>query len=163
MGKSRSATCVAAYLMHKYHISPSDAIAQIRESRPLAEPNEGFMQQLELYHQMNMPVAVEESPIYQRWLYQREVRLSSECGQAPDADKIRFEDEHVEANGEADLAEKELRCKKCRYGLSSYSPNTSEKTYCLPSKSPYQIISTMLGQKYLRLTTNAILSAITNS
>jgi dual specificity phosphatase 12 len=115
MGKSRAATCVAAYLMHKYKISPSDAISQIRESRPLAEPNDGFMRQLELYHQMNMPVDVNASPIYQRWLFQRELRLSNECGQAPDADKIRFEDEHVDAKGEAAPAEKELRCKKCRY------------------------------------------------
>jgi len=115
MGKSRSATFVAAYLMHKYNISPSDAISQIRESRPLAEPNDGFMRQLELYHQMNMPVDVEGSPIYKRWLFQRELRLSNECGQAPDADKIRFEDEHVDAKGEATPAEKELRCKKCRY------------------------------------------------
>lgn len=103
--------------MHKYNISPSEAIAQIRESRPIAEPNEGFMRQLELYHQMEMPVDVEGSPIYKRWLYQREVRLSSECGQAPDADKIRFEDEHVEAKSEKESAEKELRCKKCRYEL----------------------------------------------
>lgn len=117
MGKSRSSACVAAYLMHRYNISPSDAIAQIREIRPLAEPNEGFMQQLELYYQMNMAVDIEESPTYQRWLYQREVRLSSECGQAPGADKIRFEDEHVEEKGEADSTEKELRCKKCRYDL----------------------------------------------
>jgi dual specificity phosphatase 12 len=104
--------------MHKYNITPSDAVAQIRETRPLAEPNEGFMQQLELYYKMNMPVDIERSPTYQRWLYQREVRLSSKCGQAPDADKIRFEDEHVEAKDEADPAEKEFRCKKCRYDLS---------------------------------------------
>ena len=127
MGKSRSATCVAAYLMHNYNIKPSEAVAQIRESRPLAEPNEGFMQQLELYYQMHMPVDVEGSPIYQRWLYQREVRLSSECGQAPDADKIRFEDEHVEVKDEAERAEKELRCKKCRYDTSTLSSGSFER------------------------------------
>jgi dual specificity phosphatase 12 len=114
MGKSRSATCVAAYLMHKYHISPTEALDQIKQARPIAEPNDGFMQQLELYHQMRMADRVEESPVYQRWLYQREVQLSSQCGQAPDADKIRFEDEHVDDNGDTTAVDKELRCKKCR-------------------------------------------------
>lgn len=112
MGKSRSATVVIAYLMQKYHISPQEALSQIRQSRPLCDPNEGFMQQLELYHSMQMPQNVEDSPAYQRWMYQREVELSRACGQAPEADKIRFEDEHISGKGDADL---ELRCRKCRY------------------------------------------------
>jgi hypothetical protein len=114
MGKSRSATCVIAFLMQKYQISPLEALEQIRQSRPIVEPNEGFMQQLEMYHKMQTPINVEESPVYQRWLYQREIQMSSDCGQAPDADKIRFEDEHVNQSGDADLADLELKCKKCR-------------------------------------------------
>ena len=109
--------------MQRHKISPSEALGQIRQARPIAEPNEGFMQQLELYHRMQMTDRVEESPIYQRWLYQREVQLSSQCGQPPDADKIRFEDEHVDGNGDTSSAEKELRCKKCRY----VNPNFSYK------------------------------------
>ncbi|KAK4992446.1 tyrosine protein phosphatase yvh1, partial [Elasticomyces elasticus] len=75
MGKSRSATCVIAFLVHKYQVSPEEALAQIRQSRPLCEPNEGFMKQLELYHTMQAPNAVADKPAYQRWLYQREVEL----------------------------------------------------------------------------------------
>ena len=112
MGKSRSATLVIAYLMHKYHISPTQALEQIRQSRPLCEPNEGFMQQLELYHDMQTPLDVESKPAYQRWLYQREVEMSRACGQAPEADKIRFEDEHAATSPER--AGFELRCRKCR-------------------------------------------------
>jgi hypothetical protein len=37
--------------------------------------------------------------------------MSRACGQAPEAEKIRFEDEH-ESQGTADF---ELKCKKCRY------------------------------------------------
>jgi dual specificity phosphatase 12 len=99
--------------MHKFKISPTEAVEQIRQCRPIVEPNEGFMQQLELYHQMQMTTDVDSSPVYQRWLYQREVQLSSECGQAPDADKIRFEDEHAE-QGDCSSAEAEFRCHKCR-------------------------------------------------
>ena len=70
------------------------------------------MQQLELYHQMQTPDNVEESPTYQRWLFQREAEMSRACGQAPEADKIRFEDEHVPQDvGQADF---DMRCRKCR-------------------------------------------------
>lgn len=113
MGKSRSATCAIAYLMHRYHISPSEALEQIRQSRPLCEPNEGFMKQLEMYHEMQTPDDVESTPTYQKWLYQREVELSRACGQAPEAEKIRFEDEHGQTSQDDGF---ELRCRKCRYG-----------------------------------------------
>lgn len=112
MGKSRSATVVCAYLMQFYHLSPREALAKVREGRPFCEPNDGFMKQLELYHEMVMPEKLEENPVYQRWLYAREVELSRACGQAPEAEKIRFEDEHeTSKNAGADF---ELRCRKCR-------------------------------------------------
>jgi dual specificity phosphatase 12 len=101
-------------MIHKYKISPKEALEQVRQSRPLVEPNEGFMQQLEMYYRMQAPINVEESPIYQRWMYQREVQLSSDCGQAPDADKIRFEDEHVKSDDNMEDGDSEFKCKKCR-------------------------------------------------
>ncbi|KAK8158636.1 protein-tyrosine phosphatase-like protein [Phyllosticta citrichinensis] len=122
MGKSRSATCVMAYLMHKHHITPHEALDQVRQARALCEPNEGFMKQLEIYHAMGTPDDVQASPAYQRWLYQREVELSRACGMAPEADKIRFEDEHhhhlpqKQHNQQAAL---ELRCRKCRRPLAT--------------------------------------------
>jgi len=97
--------------MHRHGISPDEALAQIRESRPFCEPNDGFMKQLELYHRMFMPENVEDTPAYQRWLYQREVEFSRACGQAPEAEKIRFEDEHAQSGAAADF---EMRCRKCR-------------------------------------------------
>ncbi|KAF2199685.1 dual specificity protein phosphatase 12 [Delitschia confertaspora ATCC 74209] len=115
MGKSRSATCVIAYLMQKHHISASEALSYIRQARKICEPNDGFMQQLELYGKMQTPETVEDDPAYQRWVYQREIELSRACGQAPEADKIRFEDEHVDGKG----AEFELRCRKCRRPLAT--------------------------------------------
>lgn len=123
MGKSRSATCVMAYLMHKHHITPHEALAQCREARPLCEPNDGFMKQLEIYHAMGAPAdGIDESPAYQRWAYLREVELSRACGTAPEADKIRFEDEHVQQQHQNQqnqpAAHLELRCRKCRYAPS---------------------------------------------
>ncbi|KAF2399163.1 dual specificity protein phosphatase 12 [Trichodelitschia bisporula] len=128
MGKSRSATCVLAYLIHKYGITPSEALAQVRQSRPLVEPNEGFWQQLELYHQMNMPTDIDSHPVYQRWLYQRQVQMSAECGQAPEIENIRFEDEHVSPDS-PETAEFELKCKKCRRKLAT-------STHLIPHTPP---------------------------
>lgn len=110
MGKSRSATVVMAYLMREYNIDPSEALSHVRQARSICEPNDGFMKQLELYSEMHQPDNVEDTPAYQRWVYQREIELSRACGQAPEADKIRFEDEHVADQ----VSGFELRCRKCR-------------------------------------------------
>lgn len=103
--------------MQKHHISVSEALSQLRQARPIVEPNEGFMKQLELYHQMQTPSNVEDTPAYQRWVYQREIELSRAVGQAPEAEKIRFEDEHATHQN----ASFELRCRKCR-SVKRYHP-----------------------------------------
>lgn len=140
MGKSRSVTAVVAYLLWKYPHrfgrsetpTSSRSVVQkslewVRQSRPIAEPNDGFMQQLEMWVDMGCPAdsddAVEREPAYQRWLYKREVEDAGRIGRAPDW--IRFEDE--EAEKEAELAKQkeeaesgmELRCKKCRRVLAT--------------------------------------------
>ncbi|KAH4927970.1 protein-tyrosine-phosphatase [Parastagonospora nodorum] len=129
MGKSRSATVVIAYLMQEHNISPAEALSHLRQARSICEPNDGFMKQLELYGEMHTPENVKQSPAYQRWVYQREIELSRACGQAPEADKIRFEDEHV-ADQNTGF---ELRCRKCRralatsqYLLKHTSPSTKD-------------------------------------
>jgi dual specificity phosphatase 12 len=72
MGKSRSATIIIAYLMHKYHISRDEALSQLRKGRPVCGPNDGFMEQLEIYHRMlQASDAVEAESIYHRWLHVR--------------------------------------------------------------------------------------------
>ncbi|KAI0136757.1 tyrosine-protein phosphatase YVH1 [Xylariales sp. AK1849] len=147
MGKSRSVSCVIAYLLHKYphrfggkrfvpsaastahrRETASEAVYQalkwVRQARPIAEPNEGFMRQLELWWEMACPVdddgAVESHPIYQKWLYENKLKEARDLGMAPEADWIRFEDEAQQVTeGPADPAQittpaQELRCKKCR-------------------------------------------------
>lgn len=119
MGKSRSATILAAYLMASRRISPDLAVGLIKRSRRIVEPNSGFAEQLELYHEMEYAVVVEDHPIYQRWIYQQDVKLSNAAGRAPE--RVHFRDAEAEIGkitqadeGEAP-AEIELRCKKCRY------------------------------------------------
>ena len=116
MGKSRSATLVCAYLLNKDPTrSPQEVLASLRASHPIAEPNEGFMEQLELYHTMGSPNEIESQPIYQRWLFDRLVKESIEVGQAPGS--IRFEDE---ANpSRAGTSSYKLLCRKCRRSLAT--------------------------------------------
>ena len=117
MGKSRSAAVVIAYLMSAYHLDPSTALRQLQRGRGVCDPNDGFKEQLHLYHDMGTPADVESHPIYQRWLYQKALSASRACGVAPGAAEIRFEDEHVrEDGGKVDF---ELKCKKCRRVLAS--------------------------------------------
>jgi len=48
-GVSRSVTIVTAYLMRYHHLSLYQALACVLDARPLAGPNEGFIEQLVMY------------------------------------------------------------------------------------------------------------------
>lgn len=147
MGKSRSATMILAYLLWDSRrrslatplpdanadtaaIPPTalnvpSALTLLRQGRPLAEPNDGFMEQLHLYHRMGCPEDIEAQPTYQRWLYKRSVQDSLSVHRAPEVGDVRFEDEHLqdeEGNlttadlrlGTPKSQDLELKCRKCR-------------------------------------------------
>ncbi|KAI1927858.1 tyrosine protein phosphatase yvh1 [Ophidiomyces ophidiicola] len=119
MGKSRSATVCIAFLLHRdpAAIDPAEALMLLRRTRPMCEPNDGFMEQLRLYHKMACPENVADHPLYQRWLYQKAVEDSVACGRGPDLDEIRFEDKATtndnNANARSDKGV-EVKCRKCR-------------------------------------------------
>ncbi|KAL3295026.1 dual specificity phosphatase [Colletotrichum asianum] len=91
------------------------AVKWVRNTREIAEPNPGFIAQLEMWWAMGCPADVEGHPIYQRWAFQREIDESVAAGQAPS--RLRFEDEEVKEDGEGEG--KKLRCKKCRRTLAT--------------------------------------------
>ena len=103
--------------------TPAMALATLREARPMVDPNRGFMEQLELYRRMGCPSDVSIHPMYQRWLYQQEVKLSIECGRAPES--IRFEDETTDGVGGGEV---EFRCRKCRRSLATSAYLTAHPT-----------------------------------
>ena len=117
MGKSRSACIVIAYMLSQSPTtSPEEALDRLREVHPIAEPNPGFMSQLKLFHQMGCPEDVVSHPVYQRWLYQRELEASLACGRPPDM--IRFEDEaQTGSNGATTTLD--VRCRRCRRSLAT--------------------------------------------
>lgn len=112
-----------AYLIWRYQIPPAEALARVQLARAISEPNHGFMEQLDLFHEMMAPEDLEGCPKYQRWMYQREIALSNACGLAPDVDKIRFEDEHAPETSDS---ESELKCRKCRSVTSNSSSSLSK-------------------------------------
>ncbi|KAI2642342.1 protein-tyrosine phosphatase-like protein [Xylaria nigripes] len=154
MGKSRSVSCVIAYLLHKYPhrfggerfasspASPqlrretakqavSNALQAVRVGRPFAEPNPGFMRQLELWWEMGCPAedddAVERHPTYQKWRYDVMLQEARNARMAPSAEEIRFEQLEEERNDDSsNKAEKaggdggkQMRCKKCNTTLAT--------------------------------------------
>lgn len=126
MGKSRSAAVCIAYLLHRQPnaLTPQTALDVVRAGRPLCEPNDGFMDQLNLYHEMGCPDDVVNHSLYQRWLYRREVEESVACGRAPEMRSVRFEDEQPSVRAPSDDSRVvEIKCRKCRYVLSRTKSN----------------------------------------
>lgn len=123
MGKSRSATICVAYLLHRQpkKVDPESALEVIRKTRVIAEPNEGFMKQLWLYHGMGCPDDVTNDPTYLRWKSHRQIELSAACGKAPEMDVVRFEDElQLDSSGADGGLLTEIRCRKCRYVATTF-------------------------------------------
>lgn len=175
MGKSRSVTAVIAYLLWKYphrfgsveahapnrfsaaHNAVLRALHWVRQTRGIAEPNDGFIKQLELWWEMGCPAdsddAVSKHRTYRRWAYRREVEEAAQLGLAPD--RLMFEDEEGDAAdregrstasmspedgsagslGAVTGAGVELRCKKCRRMLATKQFVVPHQTRSLPEAS----------------------------
>lgn len=72
MGISRSATVACAYLMYKQHLTVEQALARLREVRPLCAPNEGFLRQLDVYEKLLSAVSDSHAKqIYEDWARER--------------------------------------------------------------------------------------------
>ncbi|KAB5528017.1 protein-tyrosine phosphatase-like protein [Coniochaeta sp. 2T2.1] len=161
MGKSRSVTAVVAYLLWKHphrfgsseprnkHSAAKQAVQRalnwVRQTRGMAEPNEGFMRQLEMWWEWGCPCdsddAVGKRREYRRWAYGREVLEAGRLGMVPG--RLMFQDEEEEEEEEEEEKESraeegrgkkkekgqegtgeeeqglELRCKKCRRVLAT--------------------------------------------
>lgn len=147
MGKSRSVSLTIAYLLAtRPSLTTHTALALIREARPLAEPNSGFMKQLDLWTRCGYTSDLESSVIYQRWLYAVEVEFSTAIGRAPD--RLRFEDEEsakdASSGGTADAEEptKAMRCRICRTLLAKeeyfveHDPKTTITSRTISTSAP---------------------------
>lgn len=67
-GMSRSASIVAAYLMTEYDIDPMEAVAMIREKRPVIEPSATFWHQLGLFYNTDGKVSLKDRSTRQYYM-----------------------------------------------------------------------------------------------
>jgi dual specificity phosphatase 12 len=74
VGKSRSATLVAAYLMQKSKLSPLEALNFIHQKRFII-PNIGFLDQLQVWYHGNFQL---EGRVYNLWTVRRSTQLIPE-------------------------------------------------------------------------------------
>lgn len=142
MGKSRSATLLTAYLLSTNpSLDPQAALTLIRQIRPSADPNAGFMHQLHLYHSTSCSTTLDANPAYQRWLYHRTIQASISSGTAPETDTLPFGDEGPltlahdgNSNHDSSSSSKpmvEYRCRRCRTPLATSAylvPHTAAST-----------------------------------
>ena len=49
-GVSRSVSTIVGYMIKYYHMSPDDALTTIRETRPQADPNSAYLQELDDFY-----------------------------------------------------------------------------------------------------------------
>ena len=62
-GVSRSVTIVCAYLIYKYGYTPEVSLNMIKKNRSIANPNKGFMDQLNNYYNKLNPNIIEQKKI----------------------------------------------------------------------------------------------------
>lgn len=129
MGISRSTTILISYLLSRDpSLNPKSALALIRSSRPFVEPNIGFMSQLALYHSMLCPTSLDDHPVYQRWLYNREVDASRVRHQAPES--IFYRDK-ASGGGDVDDEIYQRWLQDEESGSNTTDPrNTASMTFC---------------------------------
>ncbi|KAF7561550.1 hypothetical protein G7046_g2591 [Stylonectria norvegica] len=109
------------------------ALTYIQRTRPMAEPNPGFMDQLSIWWEMGCPENVEDHPLYQRWTYKREVEENVAIGQAPT--RLRFEDEESQSPDESGHdSGLSLRCRKCRCTLATGPFIKNHKPFVRPGR-----------------------------
>ncbi|KTW28813.1 hypothetical protein T552_01443 [Pneumocystis carinii B80] len=110
-GISRSTTIAAAYLMKKRNISKEEAILCIKKVHPNAEPNPGFIQQLQLFYDCKY-VLSNETKLYRQWLYKHKIHSSLQEKKAP-VISLYCQNESIRSD------QIHLQCKKCRVVLAN--------------------------------------------
>lgn len=126
-GVSRSATIVVAYLMHHYKLSLKQALHAVKRRNAAAEPNRGFLRQLELYSEMGncVDTSLEE---YRRFVVDLNLQRDP-SGRSLMAEYVEKDKENATSDGEdgkegSPLAQSpqssssQLRCKRCRQVLA---------------------------------------------
>ncbi|CAR27531.1 hypothetical protein ZYGR_0N00120 [Zygosaccharomyces rouxii] len=133
-GVSRSVSFTIAYLMYRYRLNLKTALHAVKRKRPMSQPNDNFMEQLQLYEDMGSRYVDGNNQLYKQWLLKNSVKLD------PTGSEILSHDETFKKDEEKDFESmtpeeqtqvKVARCKKCRQKLAL---STSFIPHSPPSK-----------------------------
>ncbi|XP_052235802.1 dual specificity protein phosphatase 12-like isoform X2 [Dreissena polymorpha] len=107
-GVSRSATVMIAYLMYRDGMCLDEAYGTVKEMRPIIKPNPGFMEQLELFEQMESKID-ESNPMYKTYKLQVMAERIQAGEELSESDLCSTD---IQTNNESFY-----RCMKCRQAL----------------------------------------------
>ncbi|KAF8155595.1 hypothetical protein B0H34DRAFT_659598 [Crassisporium funariophilum] len=120
-GISRSSTIVAAYLMYSKQLDPETALELLRKARPSIEPNQGFLQQLEVFHKSRYKITRREKAIRMFYMDRAVDEVMNGDGSLPDNDMYakypRTPSDSLP--GTPCLPRRRIRCKMCRQELAT--------------------------------------------
>ncbi|EIW84705.1 hypothetical protein CONPUDRAFT_97040 [Coniophora puteana RWD-64-598 SS2] len=122
-GVSRSATIVAAYLMHSQKIEAEAALEMIRQARPQVEPNEGFYEQLLVFQQASYKFTGRDKTIRMFYMLRTTEQILNGDGTLPDS--VSMFAKHPRSpsdsipNSPMIVPHRRIRCKMCRTELAT--------------------------------------------
>lgn len=118
-GVSRSAAIIMAYLMRTERLSQEDALESLKQSCEFVCPNDGFLEQLKMFEEMDYKVD-HASTIYKRF----RLKVLGDCynrGEKIDSSKLGADpglpiesSSVIEATPKEGINRTAYRCKKCR-------------------------------------------------
>ncbi|KAF9225740.1 hypothetical protein BS17DRAFT_777609 [Gyrodon lividus] len=121
-GISRSATIVTAYLMYTQKIDAAAALDLIKAVRPHTEPNEGFLQQLEIFHQASYKTSLRSKPVRMFYMERTVEEVMNGDGAIPPGDMFArhpLTPSESMPNTPMIIPSRRIRCKMCRQELAT--------------------------------------------
>lgn len=123
-GVSRSPAFVVAYLMYRYGLTLKMALHAVKRKRSQVQPNDNFMEQLELFERMGGQYVDPENKEYKQWKLTKSVLDDPTGSQILHKDSTYNNDIDTETKNLSNMSDEELdkisvvRCKKCRQKLA---------------------------------------------
>ncbi|KAI8986412.1 dual specificity phosphatase [Pilobolus umbonatus] len=112
-GVSRSATLLASCIMKSKNVDRDTALNIIKKKRSCIAPNEGFMNQLQLYFDLCFDVDSKHTE-YRRFLVATMAEEQRNYGYVEHSSYAPDPEHHPLSNTDANKPFKALRCRKCR-------------------------------------------------
>ncbi|KAJ3756290.1 hypothetical protein EV360DRAFT_48232 [Lentinula raphanica] len=124
-GIGRSATIVAAYLMHSRKMNVEEALGLVRKARPEIDPNPGFIAQLEIFHNASFTISRKDKTTRMYYMQRTTDEVMNGDGTLPSTDMFaRFPRSATDSNpptpgGPLRGPRRRIRCKMCRQELAA--------------------------------------------